>query len=83
MIARVECYSGPAYADRPIALMWEGVRLEIGAILSSWRTPSGKVFLVRTTDEQAFQLAYDESADQWSISPARDQDGEFQRSHGI
>ena len=42
MIDPVECHSGFEYAERPIALTWEGQRLEIAAIESTWRIPGGK-----------------------------------------
>ncbi len=44
----VECLSSSAYPERPIALTWEGERLEIIAILSQWRTPEALRFRVRT-----------------------------------
>ena len=65
----VECHSGFAYAERPVALTWEGRRLEIEAILAAWRTPAGRVFHVRTTDQRRFELAWDEAADRWQIKP--------------
>jgi hypothetical protein len=66
----VECYSGTAYAERPVALSWEGTRLEVSEVLNSWQTPAGKAFRVCTTDGRAFELAYDEFADRWSVELA-------------
>ena len=40
----VECHSGYAYAERPVALVWEGERLEIEAVEAEWRIPGGKRF---------------------------------------
>ena len=35
----VECHSGFTYAERPVALTWEGQRLEITRILAEWHSP--------------------------------------------
>jgi hypothetical protein len=64
---RVECRSDSEYAERPIALYWHEQRLEIVEILSRWRTPEGKGFRVRTTDEQTFELSYEEISADWQI----------------
>ena len=63
----VECRSDSEYAERPLALVWEGQRYEVAEILSQWRTPSGKWFCVRTVSEQIFRLHYDEHAHEWFI----------------
>jgi hypothetical protein len=70
VIVSVECYSGSAYAERPTAFIWEGIRLEIGAILNRWRTPVGNVFRVQTIDGLEFELAYDEGVDRWTAEAA-------------
>jgi hypothetical protein len=64
----VECHSGFAYAERPVALNWENQRLEIDEILAAWRTPGERRFRVRTRDLQTFELAYRESDDDWKIT---------------
>lgn len=64
----VECYSGHRYAERPLALFWQGERLTIAEILSVWHTPEGKGFRVRTTGGRFFELLYDEAADEWHIA---------------
>jgi len=64
----VECHSGFAYAERPVALTWENQRLEIDEILAAWRTPGERRFRVRTRDRQMFELAYRESDDDWKIT---------------
>lgn len=66
----VECHSGFEYAERPVALTWEGRRLEIEAIENQWRIPGGKCFRVRTADQQVFELFYGELYDEWRINPA-------------
>jgi len=63
----VECHSGFAYADRPVALTWEGRRLEINRILAEWRTPLENHFRVRTSDGREFELAYSQTMDEWQI----------------
>ena len=68
-VDQVECRSDSEYADRPLALTWQGRRLEIAEILASWRGPGEKGFRVKTTDGQAFELAYRELPDEWHIQP--------------
>jgi hypothetical protein len=63
----VECHSGFIYADRPVALTWEGQRLEIIRILAEWRTPENRHFRVLTTDGREFELAYSLAMDEWQI----------------
>ena len=65
MDAAVECHSGYAYAERPIALLWQGERLEIKTNLAEWQTPDGKHFRVQTTDDQNFELIYRIAEDAW------------------
>ncbi len=64
----VECHSDYTYAEKPIALTWEGQRLEIIETSLRWRTPEGNGFRVRTHDGQEFILLYKESADEWQIT---------------
>ena len=40
----VECHSGYTYGERPIALLWQGVRLVIQVIEARWRIPGGTCF---------------------------------------
>lgn len=63
----VECYSGSEYAERPVALYWQGVRLEVAAVEAQERIPGGKRFRVRTTGGQVFELFYGELDDEWHI----------------
>jgi hypothetical protein len=65
----VECSSDTEYADRPLALTWQGQRLEITEILGRWRCPDGKGFRIKTTGGQAFELTYREIPDDWLIQP--------------
>ncbi len=63
----VECHSGYTYAERPIALIWEGDRLEVDEIEARWRIPGGLRFRVRTVDGRVFELFYGELYDEWRI----------------
>jgi hypothetical protein len=65
----VECHSGYEYADRPVALYYEGERLEIVEIIARWRIPGGRCFRVMTAGEQAFELFYGELYDEWRVNP--------------
>ncbi len=66
--ALVECHSGFTYAERPTALYWQGQRLEVEEILSSWRGTGGRGFRVETVDHQIFDLFYNEQKDNWHIT---------------
>ena len=66
----VECHSGFVYEDKPVALNWEGQRLEIVRILAEWRTPQKKHFQVRTTDGREFKLAYSLATVVWQVEQA-------------
>jgi hypothetical protein len=65
----VECHSGFAYADKPVAVTWQGQRFLIAEILAQGRTPQTKWFKVKTTDGQIFELFYSEQTDDWHIQP--------------
>jgi aminotransferase len=64
----VECLSSSAYPERPQALTWQGERLEIGVILSRWRSPQALSFRVQTRDGRLFDLAYAEAEGTWQIT---------------
>lgn len=66
----VECHSGFEYAERPVALHWEGHRLKVIKIEAQWRTENGKHFRVQASDEKTFVLIYDEMYDKWQVFPA-------------
>lgn len=63
----VECHSGYTYAERPVALRWEGIRMEIEDVEARWRIPGGRRFRVRTSDGRRFELFYGELYDEWRI----------------
>lgn len=64
----VECLSGYTYPERPIALWWEGERLNIVEITARWRFADGRRFRVQTEDGQYFELCYFEQQDEWQVS---------------
>ena len=63
----VECHSGYTYAERPVALQWEGRRRAIEEVLDHWRTPGGICFRVKTTEGQIFKLYFNEMFEEWHI----------------
>jgi hypothetical protein len=65
----VECHSGYTYAEKPIALHWEGERQEIAEIEAEWRRPEGKGFRVRTVRGDRYELFYNEKDSDWRITP--------------
>lgn len=64
----VECHSGYEYAERPVALHWQGQRLEIEAVEAEWRIPGGRCFRVRCAEDHKFELFYGELYDEWRIN---------------
>ncbi len=58
----VECYSGSAYGEKPIAFTRLGQRYTNLEVLSQGRTPLVKWFRVRTEAGEIFELSYNEAA---------------------
>jgi hypothetical protein len=67
MVEIVECHSGFAYEDRPVAFIWDGQRQEILRVLTEWRSPEYKLFIVGTTGNLVFRLAYHLATERWEI----------------
>ena len=65
----VECRSDSEFAERPLALTWNGRRYEIAEIIARWRGPNEKGFRVKTADGIAFELMYRELSDEWQVQP--------------
>lgn len=65
----VECRSDSEYAERPLALTWQGQWLEIAEIIATWRGPGEKGFRIKTVKGTAFDLAYHEIPDEWQVWP--------------
>jgi len=65
---KVNCYSGQTYAERPKSFLWEGIEYEVEEIEKEWQEPGERHFQVITKDNKLFQLCYNESQDQWSLT---------------
>jgi hypothetical protein len=63
----VACYSGARYAERPVAFQYAGERLQVSAVMRTWREPAALLFLVQTSDGRRFRLAYEEESSRWSV----------------
>ena len=64
---RVECRSEYQYEQAPIAVYWEGQRLEVDAILAEWRTPQGKGFRILAGNAGVFEVFYHQGSAHWDI----------------
>ena len=65
--AKVECYSGHRYGERPRAFTWRGQRHRVQAVRREWRTPQGLSFQVVTDEGEDYLLFYWEEADLWWV----------------
>ena len=65
----VECRSDSSFAERPLAITWQGRKYEIAEIFARWRGPEEKGFRVKTVDGQAFEITYREIPDEWHVQP--------------
>lgn len=63
----VECHSGYRYAERPTAILWEGIHFPIKHIISEAYSPHTHLFWVKVEDGRSFKLTYNESLDAWDI----------------
>ena len=70
MTELVECHAGYTYAERPTALLWGDKRLSVIEIMERSHTPNGRYFRVRTEDDLAFILVYNEFYDAWQVREA-------------
>ena len=68
-VGQVECYSGHTYAQEPRAVIWQGRRYLVAAVLQRWRTPGGPAFWIETETGERFELHYTEETDTWRIRP--------------
>jgi len=65
MKVKVECHSGYTYPERPVAVQFNDERSDILEVISEWRTPRGKHFLVRLSDKREIELVFDEESNDW------------------
>ncbi len=66
------CYSGARYAERPVAFQYAGERLQVGAVMRTWREPAALFFLVQVVDGRRFRLAYEEETGCWRVDQLAD-----------
>lgn len=65
--ARVECYSGSRFAERPVCFHLLGRRHVVQVVEETWRSPSGLHFRVSTEEGRRFELTYDDKSGEWNI----------------
>jgi hypothetical protein len=65
----VECHSGHTYAGEPRAIVWQGQRHEVEAVVARWRLPEGPAFRVLIQAGAILDLFYDEGEDSWAVQP--------------
>jgi hypothetical protein len=66
----VECRAGFIYPQTPVAFTWHDQRLVVEKLIAEWRTQDGWKFRVLASNDQLFDLFYNEMYDQWLITPA-------------
>lgn len=67
--AKVWCYSGHFYAERPQFFLWEGKVQRVEKVEKTWLEPGERHFCVHTA-AGLFELCYHEPDDEWSIVKA-------------
>ena len=68
--AKVWCYSGHLYAERPDSFLWEGEVQRVEEVKKVWLEPGERHFLIRS-GRGLFELCYHELADEWSVTKKR------------
>jgi hypothetical protein len=64
----VSCYSGHTYAQRPESFRWRDSKYEVTGLEKAWREPGRRCFQVRTGENKLFNLCYNETQHQWSLT---------------
>jgi hypothetical protein len=67
-MARVRCYAGTSYPERPVAFEWEERWLDVAEVLWSARTSTGLVFDVLVKSDRKFRLEWEQATDAWKVS---------------
>ncbi|NOZ50414.1 MAG: hypothetical protein GXP37_10260 [Chloroflexi bacterium] len=70
----VSAYAGASYPQRPIAVHWQGQRLEALQIERTWRTPDALHFRLQIETLGRVELSYHPRTDTWtliSLAPPR------------
>jgi len=65
---QVNCYSGHTYAERPMSFQWQGEEYQIEEVEKEWLEPDERHFHVRTRDNKLFQLCYNKTKKEWSLT---------------
>ena len=53
-----------------MAFEWQGAWLDVIQVLRQLRTPEGLIFDVLARDGRSYRLAWDQTADAWTITAA-------------
>ena len=64
-VIEVLCYAGIEYAERPLALLWQGKEIKVIQVLSAGITPDGKTFMVLLENGWQLNLRYQQSTQSW------------------
>ena len=67
MSVKVWCYAGYKYPERPTAFLYEGRKLTVHKVQSTWKTEDSENFLVHTTYGKEIVLIYNPSEDKWNL----------------
>ncbi len=51
-----------------MSFQWEGIEYEVAEVERAWQEPGEKYFQVKTRDNKQFNLCYNETRDQWSLT---------------
>ena len=66
-VSQVKCYSGYIYAQRPCFFTWQGKEYKVQIVEKEWQEPGERHFLVRTEDNNLFELWYNEQRGEWKL----------------
>ena len=64
----VVTYSGYKGAERPLAFIWKGRRIECKEIIDRWYGEGHEYFKVKGNDDIAYLMRYDRSRDVWELT---------------
>ena len=65
---QVWCRAESRYAERPLAFLWQGQRVEVTQILAQWREPAGLGFRVLANNGGLYELRYNEATQTWTLT---------------
>lgn len=63
----VQTYSGRNYAERPTSFVWRQRLYRVKEVAAEWQEPRRKHFLVRTEEDEVYEVCYDEQHDGWLL----------------